>query len=128
MMPVVPDMVGIVCKDLNRSLDFYRLLGLDIPEQVSDPAYFEIISNGYRISWNTEDMIKSFHPEWQTPQGQRASIAYLCDSPAEVDAVYQRLVDAGYHGSKAPWDAFWGQRYALILDPDGLQVELFAKL
>ena len=25
-----------------------------------------------------------------------------------------------------PWDAFWGQRYAVLHDPDGHQVDLYA--
>jgi hypothetical protein len=32
----------------------------------------------------------------------------------------------GYEGHKPPWDAFWGQRYAVIRDPDGNTVDLFA--
>ncbi|HZD98061.1 MAG TPA: VOC family protein, partial [Micromonosporaceae bacterium] len=35
---------------------------------------------------------------------------------------------AGSHGHKEPWDAFWGQRYSMISDPDGNSVELFAPL
>lgn len=31
-------------------------------------------------------------------------------------------------GHKAPWDAFWGQRYAVVVDPDGNLVDLFADL
>jgi uncharacterized glyoxalase superfamily protein PhnB len=27
-----------------------------------------------------------------------------------------------------PWDAFWGQRYALLRDPDGVEVNLYAPL
>ena len=38
------------------------------------------------------------------------------------------LVAAGYHGHLEPWDAFWGQRYATVLDPDGNSVDLFAPL
>jgi uncharacterized glyoxalase superfamily protein PhnB len=38
------------------------------------------------------------------------------------------LTAAGHHGKTAPWDAFWGQRYATVLDPDGNQVDLFAPL
>jgi uncharacterized glyoxalase superfamily protein PhnB len=45
-----------------------------------------------------------------------------------VDAAYQRLTAAGYAGRKEPWDAFWGQRYATVLDPDGNSVDLFAPL
>jgi uncharacterized glyoxalase superfamily protein PhnB len=42
--------------------------------------------------------------------------------------MYDRVVAAGHHGKTAPWDAFWGQRYATVLDPDGNQVDLFAPL
>lgn len=128
-MPVLPNMIGIVCHDLQRSLAFYRLLGLDIPEQVEDRPYFEIkTSNGYRISWNTVEMVKQIDSSWVEPVGQRIGLAFLCESPAEVDAVYQRLTEAGYLGHKAPWDAYWGQRYALVNDPDGFQIDLFAAL
>jgi uncharacterized glyoxalase superfamily protein PhnB len=37
-------------------------------------------------------------------------------------------VAAGYHSELEPFDAFWGQRYATVLDPDGNGVDLFAPL
>ena len=55
-------------------------------------------------------------------------LAFLCDSPEEVDATYADLVAAGYEGHREPWDAFWGQRYATLRDPDGNGVDLFADL
>ena len=42
--------------------------------------------------------------------------------------MYARVVSAGFEGEKEPWDAFWGQRYALLGDPDGVQVNLSAAL
>jgi hypothetical protein len=38
------------------------------------------------------------------------------------------LGELGYTQHKEPWDAFWGQRYAIVLDPDGTHVELSAAL
>jgi uncharacterized glyoxalase superfamily protein PhnB len=55
-------------------------------------------------------------------------LAFRLDTPAAVDATYAELVAAGYDGHKAPWDAFWGQRYALVRDPDGNSTDLFAPL
>jgi len=55
-------------------------------------------------------------------------LAFRLDSPAEVDELYHALVAAGYAGHKEPQDAFWGQRYAMLRDPDGSGVELFAPL
>ena len=40
----------------------------------------------------------------------------------------EELVAAGHHGELKPWDAFWGQRYACVQDPDGNGVDLFAPL
>ncbi len=47
---------------------------------------------------------------------------------AEVDEAWQDLTAAGYRGHLQPWDAFWGMRYAVVLDPDGRPVDLFATL
>ena len=35
---------------------------------------------------------------------------------------------AGFEGKAEPWDAFWGQRFAYLRDPDGNTVALFAPL
>ena len=56
------------------------------------------------------------------------ALAFACESPGEVDEIYARLVDAGFHGEKEPWDAFWGQRYAQLHDPDAVPVDLYASL
>ena len=56
------------------------------------------------------------------------AVAFLCESPTDVDRVYRELVDAGAEGHKEPWDAFWGQRYAQVNDPDANVVDLFASL
>ena len=129
-MAVRPDMVGIVVRDMAASLRFYRLLELAIPEGVEGESFVEVITpNGYRISWNTLEMVKGFDPDLvENPVGQRISLAFKCDSPAEVDALHERIVAGGFGSHKAPWDAFWGQRYATVVDPDGNTVDLFAAL
>ncbi|MFK0049950.1 VOC family protein [Streptomyces sp. NPDC090741] len=122
------DMIGLVVSDMAASLAFYRRLGLDIPAGAEDQPHVEaVLTGGLRIGWDTEDVIRSFDPSWTRPAGgDRLGLAFLCESPAEVDAVYAELTDAGYKGHLEPWDAFWGQRYAVVLDPDGCGVSLFA--
>lgn len=128
-MAVLPDMIGIIVSDMAAALRFYRLLGLAIPEGAEKEDHVEVItSNGYRIAWDSEGMVKSFNPDWVKPVGQRIGIAFKCDSPAEVDVLYKKLTGAGYRGLKEPWDAFWGQRYALVADPDDNSLDLFAPL
>jgi uncharacterized glyoxalase superfamily protein PhnB len=122
-------MIGITVRDMGAALRFYRLLGLAIPPGGETERYVEVITpNGYRISWNDLEMMKSLDPAWDEPVGHRMALAFKCDSPAEVDALYQRILEAGYAGHTAPWDAYWGQRYAIVVDPDGNLVDLFAPL
>jgi uncharacterized glyoxalase superfamily protein PhnB len=121
-----PDMIGITVRDMAKALAFYRLIGLDIPSGVETEQHVECKSNGYRIAWDSLELMKSLNPDWVEPVGNRIGLAFLCDSPAEVDALYERVVAAGYIGHKKPWDAFWGQRYAVVVDPDGNLIDLFA--
>jgi len=124
-----PDMIGMVVSDMAESLKFYRLLGLDIPPGAESEDYAEVITpNGYRISWNTVTMIKGLYPDWEEPRGQRMTLAFKCADPAEVDALHAAVIAGGYASYKAPWDAFWGQRYAVVIDLDGNLVDLFAPL
>jgi uncharacterized glyoxalase superfamily protein PhnB len=129
-MAVRPDMVGMVVRDMAATLRFYRLLELEIPEGVQGEPHVEVTTpNGYRIAWDTLEMIKGIYPEYvENTVGQRMSLAFKCDTTAEVDALHERIVTAGYTSHKAPWDAFWGQRYAVVVDPDGNTVDLFAAL
>ncbi|MEU7010309.1 VOC family protein [Streptomyces sp. NPDC046332] len=123
------DVIGLVVSDMAASLAFYRRLGLDIPADADSAPHVEAaLPGGMRIAWDTEEVIASFNPGWSRPAGgDRVGLAFLCDSPREVDATYESLVAAGYQGHLKPWDAVWGQRYAVVLDPDGCGVSLFAQ-
>ncbi|MFG2333351.1 VOC family protein [Streptomyces sp. NPDC048604] len=122
------DLIGLVVADMAASLAFYRRLGLDLPDGAENAPHVEAtLPGGLRIAWDTEEVVRSFDPEWTRPSGgDRLGLAFRCDSPAQVDAVYEELVAAGYRGHLKPWDAVWGQRYAVVLDPDGCGVSLFA--
>ena len=113
------------------TLAFYRRLGLEVPSDADNGPHAEAeLGGGLRVAWDTEDTIRSFDPGWSPPTGggHRMAIAFACDSPGEVDAAWAELTDAGYDGHLPPWDAFWGMRYAVVHDPDGTPVDLFAPL
>ncbi|MFE2013533.1 VOC family protein [Streptomyces sp. NPDC059491] len=122
------DLVGLVVSDMAASLAFYRRLGLDVPAGAESAPHVEAeLPGGLRIAWDTEEVVRSFDPGWTRPTGgNRIELAFRCGAPAEVDAVYEELVAAGYRGHLKPWDAVWGQRYAVVLDPDGCGGSLFA--
>lgn len=124
------DLLGIVVQDMAASLKFYRQLGLAIPAEADSEGHVEVtLPGGLRLAWDSAEVIRSFEPHW-TPGtgGHRMGLAFLCDNAAEVDATYEQLVEQGYRSHKEPWDAFWGQRYAQVLDPDSNPVDLFAPL
>jgi len=125
------DLFGIVVADMTRSLAFYRHLGLDIPAAADQEPHVEVsLPGGLRLAWDTADTIRSFDPSWQPPVGggHRIAPAFACESAAEVDALYAELTAHGHTGHLEPFDAFWGQRYATLHDPDGNAVDLFAPL
>ena len=121
---------GIVVADMAASLAFYRRLGLDIPPEADREPHVDVsVGDGLSLVWDTVDVIRSFDPGWAPPTGgPGTALAFRCDSPAEVDRLYAELTGAGYHGQRPPWDAFWGQRYATVHDPDGNAVDLLAAL
>ena len=124
------DFFGIVVSNMARSVAFYRRLGLDFPEGAENEAHVEApLPGGMRYALDSEDVMRSFDPNWKRPSaGHAGGGAFRCDSPAEVDRVYRELLAAGGSAHKEPWDAFWGQRYAQLRDPDGNPVDLFAAL
>jgi uncharacterized glyoxalase superfamily protein PhnB len=126
----VPELnaIGIVASEMATSIRFYRLLGLDMPETPGEGHVEAALPNGVRVMLDSEEVMHSFREGWQPETGNQVALAFECSSPAEVDEVYARVVGGGFHGEKEPWDAFWGQRYALLLDPDGVEINLYAPL
>ena len=127
-----PALIELVVSDKAATLAFYRRLGLDIPDTADAEPHVSVeLGGGMLLAWDTEDTIRSFDPGWSPPPkgaGHRANLAFACGSPAEVDAAWGELTGAGYEGHLEPWDAFWGMRYAVVHDPDGRPVDLFAPL
>ena len=119
--------IGIVTSDLARSIAFYRLLGVGFPED-GEGHIEAALPSGTRFMLDEESVIKSFRPDWTREIGNQLALAFECATPAEVDALWARARAEGFDAEKEPWDAFWGQRYAQLRDPDGVPVDLFAWL
>jgi catechol 2,3-dioxygenase-like lactoylglutathione lyase family enzyme len=123
------DAIGLAVDDMARSLAFYRQLGVDVPAEADQQPHAEAtLPGGLRLLWDTVEGVRAFDPDYEATSGNRVGLAFRLDTPAEVDATYERLVSLGYSGRKEPWDAPWGQRYALVADPDGNGVDLFSPL
>lgn len=126
--PVKSVVVELVTRDVARSLAFYRLLGLSVPEP-EGPHVEVALPGGNTLAFDTDEVIAGMHPGWTPPDGAgRVAIAFGFDAPREVDAVFEKLTAAGHPAVLKPFDAPWGQRYATVEDPDGTSVDLFAPL
>ena len=122
---------SVVVADRAATLAFYRSIGLEIPTSGdAEPHVGVDLGGGITLMFDTVEVVRSMYPDWQPPSdaSHRMAMAVECASPSEVDATHARLVAAGAPSEKEPFDAFWGQRYAVVLDPDGNPVDLYALL
>ena len=118
--------VAVSATDLRRAVAFYELLGFGFPPVEADTEHVESEA-GIRLMIDTPPVLQQMYGEASRP-GNIAGFALRFDTPAEVDRIAARIAEAGHEVVNPPWDAFWGQRYATVADPDGYRVDLFAAL
>jgi catechol 2,3-dioxygenase-like lactoylglutathione lyase family enzyme len=127
--------VHLVVADVRATVEFYRRLGVDIP----DDAVWEVDGKSHHVSvkmpggvdleLDSVEMTKGYDPAWAQAPGPRGNIiSFGVSTREEVDVRHDELVAAGYPSHLAPCDAFWGARYAVVLDPDGNQVGLMSPM
>lgn len=123
------DAVGVTTSDMQKTVAFYSLLGFTFPEfKPEDPHVESIPENGsIRLMIDTVKLITEILGEKPT-HSNHSTFALKYDSPEEVNEVAEKVKTAGYKMVKEPWDAFWGQRYCIVADPDGYMIDLFAAL
>jgi predicted lactoylglutathione lyase len=113
-------MVVLYVQDLQRSITFYRLLGLDVPDPHPEhPGTACTLADGVTMIITTEALAARLDPAWEQPgRGYPQLLEFFVASDADVDAIWNRLTSAGYRGRTAPAHLI-GPYAALIEDPDG---------
>lgn len=121
--------VGVTSKNIKHSVDFYKTLGFEFPEFKDEDQHVESIPNkgSIRLMIDSEELVKSIIGETPRPSNH-STFAIEYNNPKEVDTICEILKSKGFEISKEPWDAFWGQRYAIVKDTDGYMVDLYAFL
>jgi uncharacterized glyoxalase superfamily protein PhnB len=123
------DAVAVSSSDMAKTVAFYELLGFMFPSWSADDKHVEPVAKPgeVRLMIDTAELMEQLTGHPPTPPNH-SSFAMLCDSPAEIDTVAASLREVGHTLTVEPWDAFWGQRYATVKDPDGYQIDIFAEL
>jgi catechol 2,3-dioxygenase-like lactoylglutathione lyase family enzyme len=125
----VLDQVNLVVRDMDAMVAFYRQLGVEVEQP---PAAWEKHHRSARMPEGIDlDLDSSvFASQWNRgwpPGGSGPVLGFRVSQRETVDALYARLTGAGYEGQQAPYDAFWGARYALVADPDGNTVGIMSE-
>src|SRR5919201_2337298 len=113
------DAIGLVVDDMARSIAFYHELGFDFGDGAEHEPHVEAATpGGLRLLWDTVETSSPStrsggrpvaDPGWPSPSSSTAQPTSMTPMRG-----YARLVGLGYAGHKEPWDAFWGQRYAIV--------------
>jgi uncharacterized glyoxalase superfamily protein PhnB len=121
------DAISITSTDLTKTVEFYSLLGFEFPAFTPDTKHLEPITKEGDVRLMIDEAAFMTSMTGLIPKPPtHSSFAMKCETPADVNACAASMKAAGFKIEKEPWDAFWGQRYAIVVDPDGYQIDLFA--
>ena len=127
--------INIVSRDPDTSVAFYRRLGVDMPEErvwrtATGPHHAAAAENalGTTLDIDSPRFAAIWNKGWQGLRdlAGRVVVGFDVASREEVDRIYGEMVAAGHRGLQPPYDAFWGSRYAVLEDPDGVAVGLMS--
>jgi catechol 2,3-dioxygenase-like lactoylglutathione lyase family enzyme len=131
MSPIRLDQLNLVCADVEASRAFYARLGWDFSANNTDPEWAGrhiSVPHGDSLPLDVDLDSTSFAAQWDTgwPGGPGVVLGFKVDSRQEVDDLVATLAAEGVTVQQEPWDAFWGARYAVVSDPDGLAVGIMS--
>ena len=126
----VMNQLNLVVKNMDETVAFYRRLGLEILD--TDAAWqahhrTATMPGGLDLEFDSDEFAQKLHRGWRSrAEGAVSVIGFRVSSREAVDELYESLTNAGSSGQQAPYDAFWGARYAIVEDPDGNPVGLMS--
>lgn len=120
--------VAVASSDLAKTIKFYKILGFQFPELMPADRHIESEKGaGATLMIDTMDLIEEISGE-RPVAGSHSSFAILYSNKQEIDDIVAKLTLEGFDITKEPWEAFWGQYYAIVSDPDGYKVDLYVNL
>ena len=134
MSTPILDQLNLVVHDMEKSIAFYRLIGLDLPDsaiwRTQTGAHHVVMRmpDGFELALDSHALAEVYNAGWRptSTTGSRTVMSFRLQDAAAVDDTYQRMTDAGHDGAQPPYYTFWGSRYAIVVDPDGNHVGLMS--
>jgi uncharacterized glyoxalase superfamily protein PhnB len=127
--------LNIVSGNLDASIAFYSRLGVDIPDQrvwrtATGAHHASAAEAGTDLDLDSATFVQVWNTGWRGRKdlAGRVVVGFSVTSRQEVDRLYAEMTAAGHRSLQAPHDAFWGARYAVIEDPDGVAVGLMSPI
>jgi catechol 2,3-dioxygenase-like lactoylglutathione lyase family enzyme len=124
----VLDQVNIVVRDMTAMVEFYRRLGLDIPDYPgawNDHHRSAVLPKGVDFDLDSSTSAVEWDEAW--PRDRTGPVVgFRVKARDTVDSIYADLTSAGYVGEQPPHDAFFGARYAVVRDPEGNPVGIMS--
>ena len=115
-------MVVLLVADLPRSVAFYRRLGVAFPPDVEARRDVVVDLGGGHNLVITTTFVRNV-PDHDPPAGgSRTLLEFFVDGDEAVNATWDELVAAGYHGRRPPFRTDFGAWMCLVDDPDGTTV------
>jgi catechol 2,3-dioxygenase-like lactoylglutathione lyase family enzyme len=112
--------VGLATQNIEKTLEFYRRLGVAIPEGSEGKRHV-----GVKMGGNLPFFLNSMG--LTTPkEGPRVIFEFSLKERRIVDAKYNELIGFGYQSHRAPFVFPFNVYFAMINDPDGNIVLLSA--
>ena len=128
--------IDVITKNFANSVDFYRALGVDIPDDKiwsddNGPQHLDLKlvddgKFGVGLDIDSESLTAGYSPKWN--ENAAIMVSFRVDASEDVDALHDHLVSLGHPSHLAPWDAFWGARFAIVVDPDGNHVSIMGPM
>lgn len=124
------DQLNVVVPDVRAAVDFYRRLGLELPDTLPEwQSHHRTLASAGELEAELDSA--AFAARWDAgwPTGRAGVVlGFRVATREEVDALYAELTGAGHVGRQPPYDAFWGARYAVVEDPGGNAVGLMSPI
>ena len=122
-------MVGVIVEDMPRAVEFYRRLGVDVPDGAESEGHVEVKMSGLTFFLTTREVNARWDPARSDASGgYRIILEFYLDTPAALDAKYEELTGFGYASHCAPYDVTPELRFPMVDDPDGNTLLLSASV